>query len=97
MPQKIDETARRYLIALSSVAGVFGLTILLSRFVQADVSALYLVAVMFVAWRGGLGAGLVATILSVAIATYFFLPPLYSFSLKAEGGPTCLTRPLWRE
>lgn len=85
MPQKINETARRYLIALSSVAGVFGLTILLSRFVQADVSALYLVAVMFAAWRGGLGAGLVATILSVAIATYFFLPPLYSFSLKAEG------------
>ena len=85
MPQVFRETARRYLIALSSVAGVFLLTILLSRFVKADVSALYLVAVMFAAWRGGLGAGLLATILSVAIATYFFLPPIHSFSLKAEG------------
>ena len=85
MLQIISETARRYLIALTSVAGVFGLTVLLSRFVQADVSALYLVAVMFAAWRGGLGAGLLATVLSVAIATYFFLAPIYSFSLKAEG------------
>lgn len=76
---------RRYLIAIGSVAAVFGLTILVTNFIQTDVSTLYLVAVMFAAWRGGLIAGLVATLLSVAIATFFFLPPIYSFSLKAEG------------
>ena len=85
MSEKVVETARRYAIAVSSVAAVFGLTMLLVNFVQTDVSTLYLVAVMFAAWRGGLGAGLLATVLSVAIATYFFLPPVYSFSLKAEG------------
>jgi signal transduction histidine kinase len=81
----VGEIVRRYLIAISSVAAVFGLTILLTNFIQTDVSTLYLVAVMFSAWRGGLGAGLLATFLSVVIATYFFLPPVYSFSLKAEG------------
>lgn len=79
------EIARPYLIALSSVAAVFCLSMLLAGLVQADVSVLYLVAVLFAAWRGGLAAGIVATFLSVAIATYFFLPPVYSFSLKAEG------------
>lgn len=85
MAEATGEIARRYSIAVSSVAAVFGLTMLLTNFIQTDVSALYLVAVMFAAWRGGLGAGLLATVMSVAIATYFFLPPIYSFSLKAEG------------
>ena len=85
MPQGVSEIIRRYSIALSSVAAVFCLTMVLRNFVDADVSTLYLAAVMFAAWRGGLGAGLVATVLSVATATYFFLPPVYSFSLKAEG------------
>jgi signal transduction histidine kinase len=85
MAEGVDEIVRRYSIAISSVAAVFGLTMLLTNFVQADVSTLYLVAVMFAAWRGGLGAGLAATVISVAIATFFFLPPIYSFSIKAEG------------
>ena len=85
MSEDIREVFKRYSIAVSSVAGVFGLTMLVTNFVQADVSTLYLAAVMFSAWRGGLGAGLAATVLSVAVTTYFFLPPLYSFSLKAEG------------
>lgn len=85
MSENGGEIFKRYSIAVSSVAGVFGLTMLLTNFVQADVSTLYLTAVMFSAWRGGLGAGLAATVLSVAVTTYFFLPPVYSFSLKAEG------------
>jgi signal transduction histidine kinase len=85
MSEGVGKIVRRYLIAVGSVAAVFGLTTLLTNFIQTDVSTLYLVAVMFAAWRGGLIAGLVATLLSVAIATFFFLPPIYSFSLKAEG------------
>jgi len=85
MSEDVGEIFKRYSIAVSSVAGVFGLTMLLTNFVQADVSTLYLTAVMFSAWRGGLGAGLAATVLSVAVTTYFFLRPVYSFSFKAEG------------
>lgn len=72
MSEDAGEIFKRYSIAVSSVAGVFGLTMLLTNFVQADVSTLYLTAVMFSAWRGGLGAGLTATVLSVAATTYFF-------------------------
>lgn len=85
MSEGVGKIVRRYLIAVGSVTAVFGLTTLLTNFIQTDVSTLYLAAVMFAAWRGGLTAGLVATLLSVAIATFFFLPPIYSFSLKAEG------------
>lgn len=85
MQVSLSEISRRYLIAVSSVAAVFGLTMLLTDLVQTDVSALYLAAVMFSAWRGGLAAGLLATVVSVALATFFFLPPIYSFSLKGEG------------
>ena len=44
---------RRYLIAVWSVAAVFVLTMFATRYVQMDVSAVYLAAVMFSAWRGG--------------------------------------------
>jgi signal transduction histidine kinase len=85
MPVVASEIARDYLIAIGSVAVVFVLTILLTTFVDTDVSTVYLAAVMYASWRRGLAAGLVATFLSVVLATYFFLPPVYSFSLKAEG------------
>lgn len=85
MPVNAREIVRQFSIAVVSVATVFLLTMLLTAFVQTDVSTLYLAAVMFGAWRGGLIAGLIATFLSVAIATYFFLPPLYTFTLKVEG------------
>lgn len=82
---KAKEIIRRYSIAIYAVAVVFAFTILLTNLVETNISTLYLAAIMFAAWRGGLGAGLLATVLSVAIATFFFLPPVYSFSLKAEG------------
>jgi signal transduction histidine kinase len=76
---------RDYLLAIGSVAAVFVLTILLTHFVDTSVASVFLVAVLFSAWRGGLAAGMVATFMSVLLGTYFFLPPIYSFSLKAEG------------
>ena len=85
MSEVVGKIAKDYMIAVGSVAVVFVLTIVLTAFIQTDVSTVYLAAVMFSAWRGGLAAGLVATFLSVVLATYFFLPPVYSFSLKSEG------------
>jgi K+-sensing histidine kinase KdpD len=49
-----------------------------------DISAVYLAAVMFSAWRGGLGAGLLATALSAVLGAYFFFPPAYSFRVYGE-------------
>ena len=75
---------RRYLIAVWSVAAVFVLTMFATRYVQMDVSAVYLAAVMFSAWRGGLGAGLLATALSAVLGAFFFFPPAYSFRVYGE-------------
>ena len=75
---------RRYLVGVWSVAAVFVLTMLATRYVQMDVSVVYLAAVMFSAWRGGLGAGLLATALSAVLGAFFFFPPAYSFKVYGE-------------
>lgn len=75
---------RRYLIAVWSVAAVFTLTMFATRYVPMDISAVYLAAVMFSAWRGGLGAGLLATALSAVVGAFFFYPPAYSFKVYGE-------------
>src|ERR1044071_8482709 len=75
---------RRYLIGVWSVAAVFALTMLATRYVGLNVTPVYLAAVMFSTWRGGLGAGLVATALSAVLGAFFFFPPAYSFTVYGE-------------
>jgi ammonium transporter, Amt family len=66
------------------VATVFVLTMFATRYVEMDVSSVYLAAVMFSTWRGGLGAGLLATALSAVLGAFFFFPPAYSFKVYGE-------------
>ena len=82
--EDIGARLRRYLIGAWSVAAVFALTMLATRYVQMDVTSVYLAAIMFSAWRGGLGAGLLATALSAILGAFFFLPPAYSFKVYGE-------------
>jgi signal transduction histidine kinase len=82
--ESIGRRLRRYLVAVWSVAAGFVLTMLATRYVQMDVSAVYLAAIMFSAWRGGLGAGLLATALSAVLGAFFFFPPAYSFKVYGE-------------
>jgi PAS domain S-box-containing protein len=44
---------------------------------------LFLGAVMVAAWFGGWGPGVLALVVAVALADYFFLPPIYSFGIAA--------------
>ena len=74
----------RYLVAVWSVGVAFLLTLLLSPLVQMGVSPLFLAAVMFSAWRGGLGPGLLATLLSVTVSAFIFLPPSFSFATEID-------------
>lgn len=46
---------------------------------------LFFGAVMFVAYLGGLGPGLLATGLAALVAWYFFLSPVYSFRMDSFG------------
>jgi two-component system sensor histidine kinase KdpD len=52
-------------------------------FVLPHVTVLLLAAVLFSAFRGGLGPSLFAALCSVATSSYFFMPPLYSFRVDA--------------
>lgn len=45
---------------------------------------LFFGAVMVSAWYGGLGPGLIATVLSSLISAYFFLPPAYSLAVNSN-------------
>jgi PAS domain S-box-containing protein len=49
---------------------------------NAPMVPLLLCGVLFAAWLGGLGPGLLATALSVLAFDYFFLPPLYSLAVQ---------------
>ncbi len=76
--------ARHYLTALLAVSIAFAATLAMSQFIQPGVSPLFLLAVMFSAWRGGLGAGLFATALSAVASAFVFLPPYFSFEIGSD-------------
>lgn len=78
---KFGRVFNQYFVALWTVAITFAATLLLSPLIPPDISSLFLIAVMVSAWRGGLGAGLLATVLSVLIDVFIFLPPTASLSL----------------
>ena len=80
----IFEAVSRWLIALWSVGAAFALTYFASPFVAPGISPLFLLAVMFSAWRGGLAVGLFATFLSALASAFVFLPP--RFSLQIDRG-----------
>jgi PAS domain S-box-containing protein len=72
--------AVRYGAAFASVAVALLLKILLAT--QAEVTSpflLFLGAALFSSWFGGIGPGLLATLLAALAADYFFLTPLYQF------------------
>ncbi len=78
---QIFDAARRWLIAVWTVGAAFALTYVASPFIEPGVSPLFLLAVMFSAWRGGLAVGLVATFLSALASAFVFLPPKFSLQL----------------
>ena len=73
----------RYGMALAMTVACTLLAFPLSHFLEAGVLLLYVPAVMIVSWFGGLGPGLIATVLSVVLSTYFLLDPAYSFVIRS--------------
>ncbi|MDQ3687545.1 MAG: DUF4118 domain-containing protein, partial [Acidobacteriota bacterium] len=80
----IGASVLRYMVAVWTVGLAFAATLLLSPLVQPGVSPLFLLAVMISAWRGGLGAGLLATALSALASAFVFLPPTFSLRLDRD-------------
>jgi len=73
----------RYGVAVLSTGLMTGVTILLHQYLSHGVMALFMASVMVSAWYGGLGPGLLASILSVLASQYFFFPPIHSFAVES--------------
>jgi signal transduction histidine kinase len=80
----LGRVAQRYFIAAWTVGLASAGTFLSSSFMTPGLSPLFLLAVMVSAWRGGLGAGLLATALSTLATVYAFIPPHFSFSVDPD-------------
>src|SRR6266478_4998876 len=71
----------RYAVTLLLVAATVVLAQLLERYWQSTpFVSLFLCAIMFSAWFGGLRQGLLATTLLVLAFDYYFLPPTHSLA-----------------
>jgi signal transduction histidine kinase len=80
-----DGRPYRFVVALLGVAVAAGLKLVLQPLTREDEAALgFFAVVMFAAWYGGLGPGLLATVVSAFVSDYLFLSPLYTFSLHSR-------------
>ena len=80
-------------VILSYGGGILAVTaaLLIARWLETDwVSApesLFLCAVMFSAWYGGVGPGMLAAVLCALAFAYYFAPPIYSFTVAPKEIP----------
>jgi two-component system sensor histidine kinase KdpD len=73
---------RAYLFSMLMVALAVGASFLIDRLVSMqNLSLVFLTAVLFSAQRYGLWPSIMTALLSVAAYNFFFLPPLYTFTI----------------
>jgi C4-dicarboxylate-specific signal transduction histidine kinase len=70
-----------YVLAVLSVAVALVISLLLDRYLVSAPASLFLCAVMFSAWCGGVRPGLFAVALSLLAFVYYFVTPIYSLYL----------------
>jgi C4-dicarboxylate-specific signal transduction histidine kinase len=81
-------TILTYSVAVLSVAAALVAGLLFNTFLQiGPFVSLFLCAIMFVAWIGGIGPGLLATVLSILAFAYYFAPPINSFGVEFKDIP----------
>jgi two-component system sensor histidine kinase KdpD len=77
--------AQAYVAAASLVLVAIGVGTVLRRLPHANLSLLFLLAVLIVAAVWGFWPSIFATVLSFLAINYLFTAPLYSFTVEAEG------------
>ena len=79
-PPRVGSSA--YLFSTGMVAVAAGISFLIQQIVALpNLSLVFLTAVLFSALRYGLWPSIYASLLSVAVYNFFFLPPLYTFTI----------------
>src|SRR5215813_12974380 len=74
----------RYAAAFLSVLAALLFTLAAKSLFSMTFYGLFLCAVMFSAWYGGLLPGLAATLLSVLALDYYFIPPILTLDLTSD-------------
>lgn len=75
---------KRYLRAFLLVLGATGLKLVAWCKVECDMPfVFYYAATAAAAWLGGVGPGLLATLIAALCARFFFMDPVYSFSMSS--------------
>lgn len=72
----------QYGVALLLVALALGANLLFYSYLEPTPTPLFFAAVMVSAWYGGLGPGLLATLLSTLAINYFYIEPTHSFDVS---------------
>jgi signal transduction histidine kinase/CheY-like chemotaxis protein len=86
-----QQSLQGYLIAIGATAAVAIIRLTVSGTVGnfAPIST-FTIAVVIAAWYGGLGPGLLATVLGALAADYLFTPQRYSFRIESMSGAVAL-------
>lgn len=72
---------KSYGIAVVAVGVATALRLLINPWITLETPFLtYFLAVLLAAWLGGLGPGLFSALLSTVTASYFFIPPYYTWT-----------------
>ena len=79
--------AIRWLASLASVAVATGIVVRLQGSVEPTPNAIFFCAVIFSAWFGGWGPGILAAILSALAVKYYATPPFHQLSFSANEYP----------
>jgi hypothetical protein len=92
MPRPASSLLLRYAVGAFLPALALPLNLALEAGLRPDypghiASPFFLLAVVFGAWYGGKGPGLVAAVLSYLCLEFFFLPPTHTVQLTWEDGP----------
>lgn len=69
-----------YGTALLLVLSALGITLFIWTFIKSMASPLFLLAIVIVAWKHGMRAGIFATLISGVLIDYFFVTPEYQLS-----------------
>jgi K+-sensing histidine kinase KdpD len=83
--RSVVASLRWYVLSVALSVAALVLMVLLRPLMEHSVFFLFLAAVAISALYGGLGPGLVATVLSTAACEYFFVPPDYVSLIGPEG------------
>src|SRR5262245_46821582 len=75
----------RYGVAVGAVAAALLLSFLLRSYVEPNPFIFFFAAVALSAGYGGFRAGLLATVCSILLADYFFIPPYVLLALDLGG------------